>query len=327
MNRPYHWGILGTGAIANAFTKSLQTLSNAKIVAVGSRAQKTADRFARTFAIENAYSSYAALVEDPNVDIIYVATPHSHHHSNTLLALNHDKAVLCEKPFAVNVRESKEMIQTARERGVFLMEAMWTRFLPAIIQVQDWIKKDHIGRVRHIAADFGFKAPFNEKSRLFSPHLAGGALLDLGIYPISFTNLILKQPPATLASAMNFTSTGVDETTSMMFTYENSAMATLTCSIGTNMPCRAWIGGTRGTIEIHPKFWQASQATLYSNNNQETLKMPFDGTGFQFEAQHVMDCIDKGLLESPVMPQQETLDIMAILDQIRSDNKLVYPIE
>ena len=229
------WGILGTGRIAGDFATGLAAESDAEIVAVGSRAQHTADEFADRFAIPNRHPTYEALAADPDVDIIYIATPHTLHKENTISCLNAGKAVLCEKPFAINSAEAQEMIDCARANGIFLMEAMWTRFLPHIREMVRRIEDGQIGEIRLFQGDFCYRAPVNPGSRAFNPDLGGGALLDIGVYPISLVHHLLGGPART-ASLAHLGETGVDELAGMLFQYEDGALAVMSTAVRANTP-------------------------------------------------------------------------------------------
>ncbi|MBN1540908.1 Gfo/Idh/MocA family oxidoreductase [candidate division KSB1 bacterium] len=321
------WGILGTGKIAYAFAHGLAYVEDADLVAVGSRRQETADSFADRFKIPRRHGSYEALADDPNVDIIYVSSPHSEHCRDTLLCLDHGKAVLCEKPFAINAAESERMIARAQENGLFLMEAMWMRFLPVMEQVRKWLQAGEIGSIEMVAADFGFQAEFDPQWRLFNPELGGGALLDVGIYPVSFAFMVMGQAPVALQTQAIIGTTGVDELTSMLFRYDSDKQALLSCSNRCEMSHSAYIYGDQGQIYVHPAFWRGQRATLKKQNRSITLDLPFHGNGYYHEAKHVQACLQKGETTSPLMPLDETLVIMRTLDAIRDQIGLIYPME
>ena len=322
-----YWGILGTGRIAHAFTRTLLDVDNAVVHAVGSRTKKAATAFAERYHIPHRYESYQELMNDAQVDVIYVSTPHSLHYENTLAALEAGKAVLCEKPLAVNAAQAREMIETARQKHLFLMEAMWTRFLPAIERVREWIESDKIGPIHLITADFGFRIPFKAHDRVFDPKLAGGALLDVGIYPVSLTSMLMGRQPEFIASTSTFGQTNVDEMTALIFRYPQGQIASLTCSINTRTPSLAFVQGREGFIQIDPRFWAASQVSLIRGQEKLTYESPYPGTGFQYEARHVMHCLEQGKTESEIMPLDESLQIMQTMDLIREQTGLIYPFE
>ena len=324
--KDYKWGILAPGSIANSFVKGLLTLPNAVLYAVGSRNLERAQDFANQYGFEKAYGSYEKLAKDPEIDIIYVATPHPQHEEATILCLSNGKPVICEKPFAVNAAQASRMIACARENKVFLMEAMWTRFLPAICKVRELIAEGAIGNVRHVDAAFCFRADINPESRLFAPHAAGGSLLDVGVYNLSFCSMVFGKQPAGVQSFLNIGSTGVDETSSVLLSYQGGESALLLSAIRLNTPHDAAIFGEEGYIKI-PGYWNGDTLLLHNKDGEQEIKLPFESSGFQFEAMEAMTCLDKGLLESPIIPLEESLAILKTTDKIRSDNKLRYPFE
>ncbi|MBN1261314.1 MAG: Gfo/Idh/MocA family oxidoreductase [Anaerolineae bacterium] len=357
MFTPIRWGILGTGSIAHAFAHALSILPDAGLVAVGSRSQAAADRFGATFHIPNRHASYAALAADPEVDVIYIATPHVLHKENCLLCLEAGKAVLCEKPFTLNAREAAEVIAVAHERQLFVMEAMWTRFLPAIAKVRQWIAEDAIGEVRAVIADFGFRAPFDPESRLFAPELGGGALLDVGVYGISLASMLLGTPE-NVACVACLGETGVDEQIAATLAYAEGRLATVFAAVRTTSPIEATIMGTEGRIRIHSPFYRPEYLSLTQRRQQplvsripsrikrlgfalgldkvwrrlnarpsRPIHVPFQGNGYQYQAEEVMRCMRAGKLESDVMPLDESLAIMSTMDRLREQLGLVYPAE
>ncbi len=324
MTHPWFgWGILGAGRIATRFVTDLKKLSKARLVAVGSRTLDKACTFAAQYGVERAYGSYAEMLADPAVDIVYVATPHPFHLEHTLLCLNAGKAVLCEKPMEINAQRVSEMVETARRNKVFLMEAMWTRFLPVIVQVRRWIAEGRIGKVRMLSADFGFRAAWDPQGRLFNPALAGGALLDVGIYVVAFASMLFGTPTQVHATAY-LGETGVDEQTALLLRYADGQLALLACAVRTNTPHQALILGTEGRITV-PNFWHATLATL-DVNGQPTIKAR-GKSGYQFEAAEVMACLAAGQTESAIMPLDESIAIAQTLDQARAQIGLTYPME
>jgi predicted dehydrogenase len=320
------WGILGPGSIARKFATGLQSVTDAKLVAVGSRSLDSANSFADQFGAERRYGSYAELVADPEVDAIYVATPHSFHREHTELCLRAGKAVLCEKPFAINRTQSEAMIQVAREQGVFLMEAMWTRFLPLIVRVRELIAEGAIGELRMLWSDFGFRTSVNPSSRLFDPALGGGGLLDVGIYPVSMAHLLLGKPNR-IASMADLGSTGIDEQAGMILGFPGEKMAILATAVRTTTPMETTIMGSEGSIRIHTPSWCPTQFTLTSKGKAELFDVPFEGNGYNYEAIEVGRCLRAGLKESPGMTHADTLEIMGILDDIRTQWGMKYPME
>lgn len=322
---PIRWGILGTGRIATAFAEGLRYLPDAELYAVGSRSNERARGFGERFGIDRRYGSYYALANDPNVDIIYVATPHPVHHPATMLCLEAGKAVLCEKPFAVNAHQAREMIDTARARNLFLMEAMWTRCLPLMIRLRELLAEGVIGEPRMVDADFGFRINPDPNHRLFAPMLAGGGLLDVGTYGISFASMIFGEPER-VAGLATIGETGVDEQSVVVLGYAGGQLATVISAIRTRTPQEATVMGTEGVIRIHPFWWKPTQLTISrAGREEETIEVPFEGNGYNYEAAEAMRCLREGLTESPLVPLDETLANMATLDEIRAQWGLRFP--
>lgn len=327
MSKRFRWGILGTGAIAAKFAAGVAALADQEVIAVGSRTQASADRFADRFDILRRHASYESLVADPYVDAIYVATPHSFHRDNTLLALRHGKHVLCEKPFAINATQAQEMVDAARRAGLFLMEAMWTRFLPIMVETRRLIAEGAIGNVQMIQADFGFRAAFNPASRLFDPALGGGALLDVGVYPISLASMVLGQPDR-IAAVATLGATGIDENTGILLGFPGGAVAVLSTSVRANTPQEATLLGDTGSIRIHSPWWVGDTLTLQSAFGEpEQIRRPYLANGYSHEAIEVAACVRDGKLESDIMPLDESVRIMAIMDEIRGQIGMKYPME
>lgn len=325
MTDKIRWGILSTGNIAHQFARGLSALPDADLVAVGSRSQESAGAFADEFNIPRRYTNYEALAADPDVDVIYIGTPHPYHAENALLCLNAGKPVLCEKPFALNARQAETVIRRARESGLFLMEAMWTRFTPVFTKVRELIAAGTIGEIRMLTADFGFRADFDPAHRLFAPELGGGALLDVGIYPVALASMLFGQPAA-IASQVTLGQTGVDEQSAIVFKYDGGQLALLSTAIRTETPQEACIMGTKGMIRIPPSWWMPQKFSLrLQDEAEQVFDLPFEGNGYNYEAAEVMRCLRAGLLESLVMPLDETLATMHTLDAIRAQWGLVYP--
>ena len=319
------WGILGTGNIASQFARGLAELDDAELVAVGSRTAESAETFGERFNAPRRHGSYAALASDPAVDAIYVATPHPLHHDNTIMCLEAGKAVLCEKPFAINAGQAQSMIATARERGVFLMEAMWTRFLPHMVRLRELLAEGVIGEVRMLQVDFGFRTSFNRQGRLFDPALGGGALLDVGIYPVSLASMIFGTPERVTGMA-HLGETGVDEQSAMIFGYAGGQLALLSQAIRTNSPHEALLLGTNGKIRVHSSWWKATPITLSVDGKpDELIDLPAVGNGYNYEAAEVGRCLREGRTESAVMPLDETLAIIRTMDEVRAQWGLRYP--
>jgi predicted dehydrogenase len=319
------WGLLATGGIAESFARDLTLVPDASVVAVGSRTKESAERFGAKFDIPHRHGSYAELAADPEVDAIYVSTPHPGHHDATLLAISQGKAVLVEKPFAMDLAQAQAMVTAARSAGTFLMEAMWTRFLPHIERVRAVLASGVLGEIVYLTAEHGQWFPRDASHRLFAPSLGGGALLDLGIYPISFAHMVLGEPSAiTARSTPAFT--GVDATTSAIFDYPSGAHAVVTTSLAAASDNPAAIYGTEARLEIDGWFYTPGGFTVTAHDGTvlERFDTPPAGRGKQYEAIEVGRCMDAGLLESPVLPLAETLAIMGTLDEIRRQIGLTY---
>ncbi|MFO7698644.1 MAG: Gfo/Idh/MocA family oxidoreductase [Anaerolineae bacterium] len=319
----FNWGILGPGNIAVRFTNDLKRLPDAQLLAVGSRTLDKAQAFCRRQGAERAYGSYEELLRDRDVDAVYVSTPHNFHREHVLLALKHGKPVLCEKPMEVNAARVREMVQAARDHNLFLMEAMWPRFLPVTSAVRQWIKDGRIGEIRLVAANFGFRTAWNPENRLLNLGLAGGATLDVGVYVVALAHMLLGTPSGIQAKA-HIGETGVDELTGMILSYPSGAMAQLSCAVRANISDGARIYGTEGYIDV-PAFWRATEATLQVAG-QEPEKVTGEA-GYHYEAAEVADCVRTGLKESPLMPLDESVAIHESLEEVRRQIGLRYPFE
>jgi predicted dehydrogenase len=321
------WGILGTGRIADVFATGLADLPDAELAAVGSRAAETAARFGDKFGIPRRHASYAALAEDPAVQIVYVATPHTAHHPAVRLCLEAGKAVLCEKPFTINAAEAADLIELARARRLFLMEAMWTRFLPLMARVRELVAAGAIGEPRLLTADFGFRHPGGPDHRLFNPQLGGGALLDVGVYLVSLASMLFGQSERAVGLA-HLGPTGVDEQAAVVLRYPGGQLAQLTAATRTSSPQEVTLMGSVGRLRIHPLWWKPTRLTLTRpDGSEEDFEIPFVGNGYNYEAAEAMRCLRAGALESPVMPLDETLAVMRTLDEVRAGWGLRYPME
>lgn len=323
--RAVRWGILGTGKIAGAFAAALTELPGAEAVAVGSRRAVTAARFADRYRILRRHPSYGALAADPDVDVVYVATPHSLHRDNTLLCLEAGKAVLCEKPLAVNAHQAGEMISVARERGLFLMEAMWTRFLPAFARLRELLAAGELGEPRLVRADFCIRRPREPGSRLFEPELAGGALLDVGIYTVALAAAVFGARPERVTGLAHLGPTGVDERSGAVLDYGDGRLAVLSSANRTVTPNDALVAGPRGWVRLHDPFWSPQKLTVAIGDQRHEEEHPFRGNGYGYEAAEVGRCLAAGAGESEVMPLDESLAVVETLDRIRQPWDLVYP--
>ncbi len=318
------WGIVGTGAIAREFASDLLLVPDAELLAVGSRKQASADAFAQNWGVPRAYPSYEALAQDPDLDALYIATPHSLHRENTLLGLDNGKAILTEKPFAMNTFQAEEMFAKARENACFVMEAFWTRFLPSFQLADQLVKEGKIGKVQAVLADFGFPAPYHPESRLFDPALGGGSLLDVGLYPV-FVALHFLGAPHRIEARASLTPTGVDKQLGITFSYKRGAIANLFSSLGALSPSEAHICGTEGRLVLGPDFYGGrSRVKLYRLNDFYEPEFAHEGLGYQYEVKEVHRCLRAGLLESPLRRAEDTLLLMETLDEIRDISGIRY---
>lgn len=311
------WGILGAGNIVRRIAPSFG-IANAQIYAIASKDLQRANMAAKAYGAQKAYGSYLECVQDPSVQIVYVATAHADHMDCTLLALEHGKPVLCEKPFALNHQQAKRMEDCAKANHVFLMEAMWTAHFPAMAQVKQWINSGKIGQVTRVTADFGCQVTAPSDHWIYQKQKGGGCLLDLGVYPVWFASHILGQPQTILAKGSRHKS-GVVDDCSILLGYDNGQTAQLSCSIESESAHLAQVFGTKGRIDI-PQFWRPTQLTLVDHGNKKITKRFATQTeeGFSYELCHVQDCIARGLTQSPVLPLSQILDNMKTMDTIAS---------
>jgi predicted dehydrogenase len=322
------WGILGTGTIARLVAEDLARLPEAALTAVGSRAQDRADNFGDAFEVPRRYGSCEALAADSDLDVIHVATPHSAHHEHATMALEAGTAVLCEKPLALNAAQADDLVATARSEDQFLMEAMWTRFLPVMDDVRRLVHDEQeLGPVRFLRADIGVVQPFDPTHRLFDPALGGGALLDLGVYPIAFA-FDLFGPPATITSSAALGKTGVDEQCAAVFRYDDGTQAVWHASLRADAGRTCVLAGPDGRLRGERAWWKGAPFTLTrSDGSTETWTRPYEGNGYQFEAAHVMDCLREECTESPVMPLDESHALLRTMDALRDTWGVTYPQE
>lgn len=320
------WGVLGCGGIARNFASSLKSLETGTLEAGASSSQERADDFARETGAAKAYGNYDALVNDSDIDAVYVATTHNFHFENVKLCLQNGKHVLCEKPLTVNAAQARELIELAREQKLFLMEAVWTRFLPAVVKLKALLAEGAIGEVRTIRADFTLYHDFPDDGRMKNPELAGGCLLDLGVYPINFANFVFDARPVKVQGSAYLGETGVDERSFYLLDYPGGRHATLSSSISHQCPAEAVIYGTTGRISI-PWFHAAQELQVHlEGQDEEIIKLPYlEGEGFKYEIAHAMECIAAGKLESEVIPLAETLSVMETMDALRAQWGLCYP--
>lgn len=327
MSGKIRWGILGPGGIAHKFASALKAIPDTEITAVGSRDLQRADAFADTFDIPHRHGSYVELANNPEVDVVYVATPHPFHKACAMLCLEAGKAVLCEKPFTVDAEQAEALIACAREHKRFLMEAMWTRFIPVMVKVREWLADGAIGEPCMLTADFGNQVELsteNLEGRLFAPKLAGGALLDIGVYTVSLASMVFGTPTE-ITSLAHIGETGVDERAAILLGYDAGQIASLSCAITTRTSQDARIFGTTGAIHI-PNFSRATSATLEVLGKEPLqIEIPFTDNGFEYQVLEVINCLRAGKLESDAMPLDESLSIIKTMDVARAQWGLEYP--
>lgn len=325
------WGIVGTGRISKEFAQGLQLVEHAEIAAVASRSIDTAKAFAHTFGVPRAYGSYEEMAKDADLDIIYIGTPHPQHLENVLLFLEAGFAVICEKPLGVNAAQTERMIAKAREKNVFFMEGMWTRFFPAFQIAQEWVRSGRIGQPKMIHAVFGYDDSANKQQWRFRHDMAGGALLDVGIYPLAMTFAMFGSDPVDVKTSA-CVENGVDEYNTFTFTYADGRIAVLSSGIALKMENHVQINGTEGSVQLGEGWWHPDRAVFAPNgdadagisHDRDAFSQPYPATGFQYEAAAVQQHFLNGLKEAPEMPLDETLKIAQMMDRIRKEWKLVY---
>ena len=323
MGKSYNWAILGCGKIARKFVSDLKLLKNAKLYAAASRSMENARNFAEDLGFEKAYGSYKEMVEDPEVDVVYIATPHAYHMEHSLLCLNHKKAVLCEKAFAMNVAEVDQMIAASRENDTFLMEAFWTIFQPKFKKVLALSKDPELGRLKFIKSDFMFNADFDPDKRLYNIDLGAGSLLDIGIYPI-FRSMMFLGKPERIKTMANIRETGVEDSICILFDYKGGEKAVLTSSFESSSINETELCFEHGFI----KFERDPHYPIIFGKNGKREEIGFEfsrGEGYELEAAHVMECMDEGLSESPVLSFELSRNLMEIMDRVRKEAGIVFP--
>ena len=321
--KKYNWAILGCGKIAGKFSSDLKLLKNAKLYATASRNLERANDFAEEHGFEKAYGSYLEMVQDPEVDVVYIATPHSHHMEHSILCLEHKKAVLCEKALALNAKEVEKMIESSRKNKTFLMEAFWTIFQPKFKKVLELAADPELGKLKFVKSDFMFNPEVDPDKRLYNIELGAGSLLDIGIYPI-FRSLVLLGKPTAIKTKPSLLDSGVEERIFMHFKYENGSMASLTSSFAAHSKNETELCFENGYI----KFERDHDVPIFigAKGEEKTIKVDAGlGMGYELEAAHVMECLDQGKVESPILPLSFSLDMMRLMDQVREDAGIVFP--
>jgi predicted dehydrogenase len=318
------WGIFGAGKIARAFATALKDVPGAVLAGVAARSQDKADAFGHEFGALASYGSFDALLANPDIDLVYIGTPHPQHAENASMALRAGKGVLCEKPFTMNLREAEQVVTLARSKRLFLMEAMWTRYLPAYQEVKRILASGEIGTPRQVVADFGFAATFGPEHRLFDPALGGGALLDLGIYPLSIAAGLMG-PVTEIRAQAEMGPTGVDVQTGFTLKHEGGGMSVCSCSLLARTPAELTVSGERGQVRMNTRFHCATSVTVtLDDGTSRTIETPYLGNGYVHEVIEAQRCWQAGLLESPAMTQRETLALMGVMDEIRRQIGLRY---
>jgi predicted dehydrogenase len=328
MNKKVRWGILGCGRIARKFASDLSLVENASLAAVASRDKLNADSFGKASGADRVYYNYEDLANAKDIDIIYVATPHGLHFEHVMLCLQHDKAVLCEKAFAINTKQANIMIETARKKNLFLMEALWSKFLPSYQKMMQMIEEGKLGKISNVLINFGFIPQPPVALRIFDPALGGGTLLDIGVYNVFFALSALGKPDS-IEACMTPAATGVDEQCAIVFRYNNGAIAQLFSSYSSHLPTEANISGDKGRLLLGHRFYAPESTPEYYPGRYDTKQIveveKVKGWGYHYEIAHAGECLRKGLTESPVMTHADTLLLMETLDEIRKKAGLRYP--
>ena len=318
MAETYKWAVMGPGTIARLFCSDLKRAKGAELRAVGSSSRERAERFAREFSVDRAYGSYEQLLADGDIDVVYVSTVNTKHTECVKAALQAGKAVLCEKPLGMSAVEARAVFALAREKNCFLMEALWTRFLPAYQRMMQWISEGRIGEVRRVTADFAFAAAFDPKSRLFDPALGGGSILDLGSYILGLAHDVFGALPEHTSSTVYVGSSGVDETVSLTLEFGRGRLANLYCSVRCPTPHSAFVYGSEGYIHL-PDFWRATSAYLYREDQRvDALEHPQEGRGYEYEAMAVMECLRQGRITCAAIPPEQSFALAEAIDEVRA---------
>ncbi len=317
------WGILGLGEIAARLASDLLLSDQSELLAVASRDGDKAAQFAVKYQAKRYYNNYAELATDPEIDVVYIATPHVFHFEQTLMCLQQGKNVLCEKPLGMNSGQIKIMMDEARKRSLFLMEGLWTKFIPATRKLLDLLEQKAIGELLFLHADFGFKGHFDPESRVFNKELGAGSLLDIGIYPIYLSLLALGQPTEIKAIA-RMTETAIDSYCAILASFKGGGKAMLESTIETDTPTEAIIYGTEGSLKLHSRFHHSERITLTKNDNETDFVLPYKGNGYLHEIEEVESCLLQGKTESALVPLQTSLKLTAVMDRVRKEIGLVY---
>ena len=318
------WGILSTGVIAKSFAETARRMGNVEITAVASRSAQSAEAFGEAYGIPKRYASYEALAADPDVDIVYVATPHSRHYADMKLLIDAGKHILCEKSFTTDAAQAVELLHMARERGVFVMEAFWTKLIPVYREVERLLAEGAIGEVRAVTAQYGYTT--GREARKFDAALAGGTLLDIGVYAIGFACMMLGYSFDDVLSQLILNDSGTDATDAILLR-RGKAVAQLTCGIGFNMPTHGAVYGTKGHIDI-PEFKNPERVTVFVDGEApRVIERPFEVNGYEYEIGEAERCVREGRLQSALMTWEQTVSVMRIMDEVRRQNGMRFPFE
>ena len=318
------WGLLSTGVIAKNFAETARRMGGVELAAVASRSAQSAEAFGEAYGIAKRYASYEALAADPEVDIVYVATPHSRHYADMKLLIGAGKHILCEKSFTTDAAQAVEVLRMARERGVFVMEAFWTKLIPVYREVERLIAEGAIGEVRSVTAQYGYTT--GREARKFDAALAGGTLLDIGVYAIGFACMMLGYSFDDVLSQLILNDAGTDATDAILLR-RGRAVAQLTCGIGFNMPTHGAVYGTKGHIDI-PEFKNPERVTLFVDGEApRVIERPFEVNGYEYEIREAERCVSEGKLQSELMTWEQTVSVMRIMDEVRRQNGMRFPFE
>jgi len=321
-----NWAIIAPGKIARKFAIALQGVDDANLYSVASRDINRARKFAKDFDVDTVAENYEALIADPSVDVVYIASPHTFHAKQSIACLNAGKAVLCEKPMSVNASEARRVFNAAKTNNTFYMEAVWTRFMPMLERVRDLIDMGTIGDIQTAQASFGIDVPFSPEHRLYNPELAGGALLDVGIYTITFAQWLMRCTPIKISALSTFAASGVDDRTGLVLKYPDGQLVTLNSSISSKSNHEAWIFGSHGSIRMS-SFWRSEQVTVNTESEQSTISIPHRVNGYEGEIEEVNRCLKAHKIQSDAFPWSESLTVMEIMDEARRQIGLRYPSE
>ena len=324
---PIHWGIVGPGNIARKFARDLRVAEGGRLHAIAGRDLARARAFAGEFGAELFFDDARALAANPTVDMVYIASPHNAHFATAKMLLQAGKPVLCEKPMTVNARQARDLIALSRSNGVFLMEAMWTRFLPVYARVREWLDAGRIGRPQVVSSAFCIQAPRDPANRFFNPALAGGGLLDVGVYNLAISQLVMGRKPDQVVATARLAETGVDELLAASLHYPSGGLAQFVCGLGAEFDNSLVIGGDTGFIRLPSRFLHGKEAVLEVSGKIETVRPTHRGEGFEYQIEEAMRCVRAGEIESPMLPHADTLATLETMDEIRRQIGLRYPEE